>query len=285
GGCVCVRHWGGLLNISSGKKARTFDFEAIFEQTRRTAIERSRRQPFTTTLCSLSPSEFWIRCHCPFYTIGFYLSYKSFMLTFIPPGHCETNSRLSRNHTAAWQQKREFNPSPSVSALALDPSGARLVSGGYDYEVKLWDFAGMDSSVQAFRCLQPSGESGHVAGGGEAQMQIEQEGTQELREAIQPLEPGHTAMLNSGCWHPKVKEEFLTCSNDGGSVCWGDLCVGGDCVLGCTVCWEGLGGQGCVLGGCVLGALVLGGCAFGGCKAVSRSLSSELCHDNIRIRR
>ena len=26
---------------------------------------------------------------------------------------------------------------------------------------------------------------------------------------------GHTAMLNSGCWHPKIREEFLTCSNDG----------------------------------------------------------------------
>lgn len=26
---------------------------------------------------------------------------------------------------------------------------------------------------------------------------------------------GHTAMLNGGCWHPKTKEEFMTCSNDG----------------------------------------------------------------------
>jgi len=26
---------------------------------------------------------------------------------------------------------------------------------------------------------------------------------------------GHTAMLNAGCWHPKNKEEFMTCSNDG----------------------------------------------------------------------
>lgn len=26
---------------------------------------------------------------------------------------------------------------------------------------------------------------------------------------------GHTAMLNCGCWHPKIKEEFMTCSNDG----------------------------------------------------------------------
>ena len=29
------------------------------------------------------------------------------------------------------------------------------------------------------------------------------------------LPQGHTAMLNSGCWHPKIKEEFMTCSNDG----------------------------------------------------------------------
>ena len=38
-----------------------------------------------------------------------------------------------------------------VSALAMDPSGARVVTGGYDYDVRLWDFAGMDSSLQSFR--------------------------------------------------------------------------------------------------------------------------------------
>lgn len=42
-----------------------------------------------------------------------------------------------------------------VSALGLDPSGARLITGGYDYDVKFWDFAGMDASLQAFRSLQP----------------------------------------------------------------------------------------------------------------------------------
>lgn len=42
-----------------------------------------------------------------------------------------------------------------VSALGLDPSGARLVTGGYDYDVKFWDFAGMDASFKAFRSLQP----------------------------------------------------------------------------------------------------------------------------------
>ena len=33
----------------------------------------------------------------------------------------------------------------------MDPSGARVVIGGYDYDVRLWDFAGMDSSFQSFR--------------------------------------------------------------------------------------------------------------------------------------
>ena len=42
-----------------------------------------------------------------------------------------------------------------VSALAMDPSGARVVTGGYDYDVKLWDFAGMDSSLQSFRTIRP----------------------------------------------------------------------------------------------------------------------------------
>lgn len=42
-----------------------------------------------------------------------------------------------------------------VSALTLDPSGARLVTGGYDYEVRFWDFAGMDSSLQSFRTIHP----------------------------------------------------------------------------------------------------------------------------------
>lgn len=31
---------------------------------------------------------------------------------------------------------------------------------------------------------------------------------------------GHTAALNSGCWHPREKEEFITCSNDGSIRIW-----------------------------------------------------------------
>lgn len=36
-----------------------------------------------------------------------------------------------------------------VSALGLDPNGSRMVTGGYDYQVALWDFAGMDATFRA----------------------------------------------------------------------------------------------------------------------------------------
>lgn len=42
-----------------------------------------------------------------------------------------------------------------VSALSVDHSGARLISGSVDYDVKLWDFAGMSSSLQSFRTIRP----------------------------------------------------------------------------------------------------------------------------------
>ena len=49
----------------------------------------------------------------------------------------------------------------AVSALALDPAGARLVSGSHDYTVRFWDFNGMDRSLRPFRSMEPCG-SYHV---------------------------------------------------------------------------------------------------------------------------
>jgi WD40 repeat protein len=42
-----------------------------------------------------------------------------------------------------------------VSAVALDPAGARLITGSYDYEVKFWDFAAMDAGMKSFRTIIP----------------------------------------------------------------------------------------------------------------------------------
>ena len=44
-----------------------------------------------------------------------------------------------------------------ISALALDPSGARVVSGSYDYDCKLWDFGGMDHRCKPFKSWEPAG--------------------------------------------------------------------------------------------------------------------------------
>jgi WD40 repeat protein len=44
-----------------------------------------------------------------------------------------------------------------VSALALDPSGARVLSGSHDYDCKLWDFGGMDARCKPFKTWEPVG--------------------------------------------------------------------------------------------------------------------------------
>lgn len=44
-----------------------------------------------------------------------------------------------------------------VSALTLDPSGARILSGSHDYDCKLWDFGGMDHRCKPFKTWEPTG--------------------------------------------------------------------------------------------------------------------------------
>lgn len=39
----------------------------------------------------------------------------------------------------------------TISALSIDPSGTRVVSGSYDYDAKLWDFSGMNAQFKPFR--------------------------------------------------------------------------------------------------------------------------------------
>jgi len=44
---------------------------------------------------------------------------------------------------------------------------------------------------------------------------------------------GHTAMLTGGCWHPKVKGEFMTCSHDGTVRTWDVKAEGKKCKVRC----------------------------------------------------
>ncbi|XP_013165670.1 PREDICTED: gastrulation defective protein 1 homolog [Papilio xuthus] len=130
--------------------------------------------------------------------------------------------------------------SKAVIALAVDPSGARLATGSVDYDVAFWDFAGMDSSMRSFRTLQPcenhpikalqysaTGDSILVVSGAAQAKVLDRDGF-EVLECVKGDQyitdmaktKGHTASLNSGCWHPHIREEFMTCSQDGTLRLW-----------------------------------------------------------------
>ncbi|GAA6107627.1 WD repeat-containing protein 70 isoform X4 [Tachysurus ichikawai] len=274
-----------------GRKARTFDLEAIFEQTRRTAIERSQRvlgdrqqlesqssgrsaESSTTSASSQKqrPSASTSRQKesddssdssdselvgpPPPAALSTQDDDDEQIGPPLPPGFSRTTAdddddddddddtmdedddpvkKIPDTHEITLQHGTK-----TVSALALDPSGARLVTGAFDYEVKFWDFAGMDAALNAFRSLQPcechqirslqysvTGDVILVVAGNAQAKVLDRDGFQVL-ECIKGDQyivdmantKGHTAMLNSGCWHPKIKEEFLTCSNDGTVRTW-----------------------------------------------------------------
>ncbi|OXG81705.1 transcription factor [Cryptococcus neoformans var. grubii Br795] len=121
-----------------------------------------------------------------------------------------------------------------VSALAVDPSGARIATGSHDYDTKLWDFGGMDHRLKPFKSFEangnyyvhdlsysPDGQQLLVISGtvqpkvfnrnGEDEMEFNK-GDVYLRDMKNTN--GHTAEINAGAWHPTDKSIFLTCSND-----------------------------------------------------------------------
>ncbi|XP_046851509.1 WD repeat-containing protein 70-like isoform X2 [Xenia sp. Carnegie-2017] len=128
----------------------------------------------------------------------------------------------------------------TVSALSLDTSGARLISGGHDYDIKFWDFNAMGASMSAFRNIQPCGchqirsleysSSGDtiLVCSGNAQAKILDRDGFEAMECIKGDQylfdmaktKGHVSMLNCGCWHPKDREKFMTCGDDGTVRLW-----------------------------------------------------------------
>ncbi|XP_077227114.1 transducin/WD40 repeat-like superfamily protein [Tasmannia lanceolata] len=127
-----------------------------------------------------------------------------------------------------------------VSALAIDPSGSRVLSGSYDYTVRMYDFQGMNSRLASFRQLEPS--EGHQVRSlswsptadrflcvtGSAQAKIYDRDGLTLGEFIKgdmyirdlKNTKGHISGLTCGQWHPKEKETILTSSEDGSLRIW-----------------------------------------------------------------
>ncbi|CBI37203.3 unnamed protein product, partial [Vitis vinifera] len=127
-----------------------------------------------------------------------------------------------------------------VSALAVDHSGSRVLSGSYDYTVRMYDFQGMNSRLASFRQLEPS--EGHQVRNlswsptsdrflcvtGSAQAKIYDRDGLTLGEFVKgdmyirdlKNTKGHISGLTCGEWHPKTKETILTSSEDGSLRIW-----------------------------------------------------------------
>ncbi|TPX44206.1 hypothetical protein SeMB42_g04415 [Synchytrium endobioticum] len=122
----------------------------------------------------------------------------------------------------------------TVSALTIDASGSRLLTGGHDDDVKFWDFQGMDATFRPFRTIEP------FEGNPIRDLQFNQSGSEFLiassvhfprlydRDGVIIQEyakgdpyirdpkhtKGHVASLTCCRWHPLDRKTFMTASLD-----------------------------------------------------------------------
>eukprot|EP00111_Clytia_hemisphaerica_P020745 TCONS_00061184-protein len=127
-----------------------------------------------------------------------------------------------------------------ISALALDPSGSRLASGGYNYDVKFWDFNSMDINLRAFRTIEPfeshwihslkysiTGDMLLIGAGNAQPKVLDRDGHQvyECKKGDQYIvdmrnTKGHISMVRNCCWDPKDRNMFISSGDDGTVRLW-----------------------------------------------------------------
>ncbi|KNC85160.1 hypothetical protein SARC_02653 [Sphaeroforma arctica JP610] len=104
--------------------------------------------------------------------------------------------------------------SKSVVSVSIDHSGARLLTGGVDYEVKMYDFNGMDMSMSAFRTIEPV-ESHPIRS---VQYSECVRGDRYISDTAHTK--GHISYLHGGMWHPSIKNTYMTYGADGTIRLW-----------------------------------------------------------------
>jgi WD40 repeat protein len=122
----------------------------------------------------------------------------------------------------------------TITALDIDNKGLRMITGSNDYNVRMWDFQGMNRSMNSFRILEPFESQPLVAlsyspDGSRylacivgAQAKIFDRDGKELMETskgdmyISDLSHtrGHVAIVKDGQWHPTENHVFITASQD-----------------------------------------------------------------------
>ena len=127
-----------------------------------------------------------------------------------------------------------------VSALALEHTGSRLLTGSHDYTVRMYDFNGMKRDMRPFREItpsdgypvhalswSPSGDRFLVVTGG-AQPKVFDRDGRELGECdkgdmyIRDMKntKGHCSPCTGGVWHPLRHDIALTAGADGTMRTW-----------------------------------------------------------------
>lgn len=123
----------------------------------------------------------------------------------------------------------------AVSAMALDPSGGRLVSAGADFFLRFWDFSSMDKSLQSFRSMEPTennlihtlewtkGGDRLLLAANTPQAQILDREGRKLFETPRGYQyttdmthtTGHIHPITRAVWDPShASSRFVTCSQD-----------------------------------------------------------------------
>eukprot|EP01130_Rhizamoeba_saxonica_P016319 TRINITY_DN7527_c0_g1_i1.p1 TRINITY_DN7527_c0_g1~~TRINITY_DN7527_c0_g1_i1.p1 ORF type:complete len:586 (-),score=155.31 TRINITY_DN7527_c0_g1_i1:36-1793(-) len=128
-----------------------------------------------------------------------------------------------------------------VSSLALDPSGTRLLTGGYDSFIKFWDLPNLDHErLSNFRELEPyPGQVIHtldysatgdrfIAAGSSKQVKVfNRDGHEKFTTPIgyqyitdMASTKGHIARITAAFWHPTDTNLIVTSSHDSSVRIW-----------------------------------------------------------------
>jgi len=122
----------------------------------------------------------------------------------------------------------------AITSMSLDPKGARLITGGADNMIYMWDFAGMTSSLRSFRSFEPqegypvscvrwnNTGANFAVSTGEPRMKIySRDGHQQAmftKGDMYIYDPnktkGHTHPVTGFQWHPHEKQVLASCSKD-----------------------------------------------------------------------
>ncbi|KAL3082911.1 hypothetical protein niasHS_010713 [Heterodera schachtii] len=141
---------------------------------------------------------------------------------------------------AAYEVTVRSESSKAITAIAFDQQGTKFATGSYSYSVNLYEFLRMDSAMRSFRQIYPCeshvinavafNSNGEIllVGSGSPQLKLLDRQGSQYAETVRGDQylvdlshtKGHTAPINSLCWHPFVKSEFLSCSDDGSLRIW-----------------------------------------------------------------